>query len=31
MLVKVIATESNVFKILRVGHELLLGEDYGYL
>jgi hypothetical protein len=28
--VKVIDTESYVFKILKVGQELLLGEDNGY-
>jgi hypothetical protein len=27
--VTVINTESNVYKILRVGHELLLGQDSG--
>ena len=29
--VKVIDTKESVFKILRAGHELILGEEYGYL
>ena len=31
VIVKVINTQRGVLKILRVGYELLLGEDSGYL